>query len=188
MYNTGPPHLGLCLEDERGVHRVPGAEEVLHSLDQRVVGGLQPQVGHTAQLGHPPGGLPAAPRQVEDDGELLLAEEAAAVLQAGAEVVVVNEHELHPEVEPQPRLGSVEGLGQPDEDTRSPEAAASLRSPVEQQRPLRGLHHHEQPSIGLCQRQPRHGADWAQMGKWQNIGQTTFIQLKLEKDTNEQNR
>ena len=146
---------------------MPGAEEVLHGLDQRVLGGLQPQVGHTAELGHPADGLPAAPRQVEDDGELLLAEEAAALLQAGAEVVVVNEHELHPEVEPQPRLGSVEGLGQPDEDTRSPEAAASLRSPVEQQRPLRGLHHHEQPSIRLCQRQPRHGADWAEVGKWE---------------------
>ena len=73
-----------------------------------------------------PDGLPAAPREVEDDGELLLAEDNAAVLQAGPEVVVVNEHELHPEVEPQPRLGRVEGLGQPDEGTRSPEATRGL--------------------------------------------------------------
>ena len=126
MYNTGPRHLGLCLEDERGVHRGPGAEEVIHGLDQRVLGGLQPQVGDTVQLRHPPDGLPAAPRQVEDDGELLLAEEAAAVLQADPEVVVVNEHELHPEVEPQPRLGRVEGLGQSEEDTRSPEVTGGL--------------------------------------------------------------
>ena len=73
-----------------------------------------------------PDGLPAAPREVEDDGELLLAEEAAAVLQADPEVVVVNEHELHPEVEPQPRLGRVEGLGQPGEVTRSPEVTGGL--------------------------------------------------------------
>ena len=130
-----------------------------------------------------PDSLPAAPRQVEYDGELLLAEEAAAVLQTDPEVVVVNEHELHPEVEPQPRLGRVEGLGQPDEGTRGHPRSleAPLRSPVEQQRPLRGLHHHEQPSIRLCQRQPRHGADWAEMGKWENNGQTTFI-LRLEKE------
>ena len=54
---------------------------------------------------------PSAPAEVKDCGELVLAEEAAAVPQAAGEVLVVNEDKLHPD--PDTRLGGTKGISEP---------------------------------------------------------------------------
>ena len=54
---------------------------------------------------------PASPAEVEDDGEPVLAEEAAAVGQAAGQVLVVYEHKLNPHANA--GLGCAKGIREP---------------------------------------------------------------------------
>ena len=54
---------------------------------------------------------PSAPAEVKDCGELVLAEEAAAVTQAAGQVLVVNKDKLHPD--PNSGLGGTKGISEP---------------------------------------------------------------------------
>ena len=54
---------------------------------------------------------PAAPCEVQDDRELVLPEQTAAVRQAAGQVLVVNEDKLHPHSDA--RLGGTKGISEP---------------------------------------------------------------------------
>ena len=54
---------------------------------------------------------PAAPREVQDDRELVLPEQTAAVRQAARQVLVVNEDKLHPDSDA--RLSGTKRISEP---------------------------------------------------------------------------